>query len=38
LTSGDLKTLNPKPSFIGGVAKEYVTDLGCEKYFLRVTY
>ncbi len=25
-------------SFIGGVAKEYITKLGCEKYFRRVTY
>jgi hypothetical protein len=22
-------------SFIGGIAKEYITKLGCEKYFLR---
>jgi hypothetical protein len=28
----------PSFSFIGGVAKEYGTKLGCEKYFLRVTY
>jgi hypothetical protein len=26
------------PTFMGGVAKEYVTKLGCEKCFLRVTY
>jgi hypothetical protein len=25
-------------SFMGGVAKEYITELGCEKYFRRVTY
>jgi hypothetical protein len=25
-------------SFIGGVAKEVITKLGCEKYFCRVTY
>jgi hypothetical protein len=25
-------------SFIGGVAKEYITKLGCEKYFRRVMY
>jgi hypothetical protein len=23
---------------MGGVAKEYITKLGCEKYFDRVTY
>jgi len=28
----------PSFSFIGGVANEYITKLGCEKYFLRVTY
>ncbi len=29
----------PSISFIGGVAKEYITKLGCEKYFRsRVTY
>ncbi len=28
----------PSFSFIGGVAKEYITKLGCEKYFRRVTY
>jgi hypothetical protein len=28
----------PSFSFIGGVAKEYITILGCEKYFCRVTY
>jgi hypothetical protein len=28
----------PSFSFIGGVAKEYITTLGCEKYFCRVTY
>jgi hypothetical protein len=28
----------PSFSFIAGVAKEYITKLGCEKYFLRVTY
>jgi hypothetical protein len=28
----------PTFSFIGGVAKEYITKLGCEKYFHRVTY
>jgi len=28
----------PPFSFIGGVAKEYITKLGCEKYFRRVTY
>jgi hypothetical protein len=28
----------PSFSFVAGVAKEYITKLGCEKYFLRVTY
>ncbi len=28
----------PSFSFIAGVAKEYITKLGCEKYFSRVTY
>jgi hypothetical protein len=28
----------PSLSFIGGVAKEYITKLGLEKYFRRVTY
>jgi len=28
----------PSFSFIDGVAKEYITTLECEKYFLRVTY
>jgi hypothetical protein len=28
----------PTFSFMGGVAKEYLTKLGCEKYFQRVTY
>jgi hypothetical protein len=28
----------PPFSFVGGVAEEYITKLGCEKYFLRVTY
>jgi hypothetical protein len=28
----------PSFSFMGGVAKEYIIKLGCEKYFLRVTY
>jgi hypothetical protein len=28
----------PSFSFMGGVAKEYKTKLGCEKYFGRVTY
>jgi hypothetical protein len=28
----------PSFSFIGGVAKELRTKLGCEKYFLTVTY
>jgi hypothetical protein len=28
----------PSFSFIGGVVKEYITKLGCEKYFCRVTY
>jgi hypothetical protein len=23
---------------MGGVAKEYITKLGCEKYFCKVTY
>jgi hypothetical protein len=23
---------------MGGIAKEYITELGCEKYFRRVTY
>jgi hypothetical protein len=23
---------------MGGIAKEYVTELGCEKYFRRLTY
>jgi hypothetical protein len=23
---------------MGGVAKEYITKLGCKKYFLRVTH
>jgi hypothetical protein len=23
---------------MGGVAKEYITKLGCEKYFRRITY
>jgi hypothetical protein len=26
------------PVFMGGLVKEYMTKLGCEKYFLRVTY
>jgi hypothetical protein len=25
-------------NFMGGVAKEVITKLGCEKYFCRVTY
>jgi len=28
----------PPFNFIGGVAKEYITKLGCEKSFLRFTY
>jgi hypothetical protein len=28
----------PISSFMGGVAKEYITKLGCEKYFHRITY
>jgi hypothetical protein len=28
----------PVFSFIGGVIKDYITELGCEKYLLRVTY
>jgi hypothetical protein len=28
----------PSLSFISGVAKEYITKLGCEKYFPRITY
>jgi hypothetical protein len=24
--------------FMGGVAKKYITKLGCEKYFCKVTY
>ncbi len=28
----------PSFNFMRGVAKEYITKLGCEKYFCRVTY
>jgi hypothetical protein len=28
----------PGFSFMGGVAKEYITKLGCEKYFHRIPY
>jgi hypothetical protein len=28
----------PSFSFMGGDAKEYITKLGCEKYFRRITY
>jgi len=28
----------PVSVYIGGVAKEYITELGCDKYFRRVTY
>ncbi len=41
---GGLLLVVPRPiccpsfSFIGGIAKEYITKLGCENYFRSITY
>jgi hypothetical protein len=35
---GSASIYSPSFSFMGGVAKEYKTKLGCEKYVRRVIY